>query len=145
MDPISALGLASNVIQFVEFATQLVSGYYDIYRSANGALDGHAALETVAKNLSSLVREVEESKPPTAAKQSPAEKQLHEVCGECVAVNRDLLRLLEKLKANGPHRKWESFRQILNIMVRQKDVTRSEDELKRIQRRINSTLLFCLR
>jgi hypothetical protein len=145
MDPISALGLATNIIQFIEYAAQLVSGCHDIYRSANGALDSHAALENVAKRLNSLAQDVLGCRPPPTAKQSNAEKRLQEICDECVAVNKKLLELLQKLKVNGPHRKWESFRQIINITMRKKDVTRLEEDLKQIQWSIDSTLLFCLR
>lgn len=145
MDPVTALGLVSNVIQFVEYAAKLISGCHDLYRSANGALDDHNALETVSQNLKSLAQDVQPSKRSPNAKQSRVEEELQLACEECIKVNQKILELLEKLKVNGPNRKWESFRQILNIMMRQKDVARLEEDLKKIQQRIDTSMLFCLR
>lgn len=51
MDPLTALGLASNIVQFVDFASKLISQSHEIYQSADGALEDNVALEHVAKNL----------------------------------------------------------------------------------------------
>ena len=49
MDPLSALGLASNIIQITEFTGKLISQSKEIYRSADGTLSEHAILEEAAR------------------------------------------------------------------------------------------------
>lgn len=47
MDPLSSLGVAGNVIQFVDFGIKLVSRFNQIYRSADGALQENTQLSEV--------------------------------------------------------------------------------------------------
>lgn len=47
MDPLSSLGVAGNVIQFIDFGIKLVSRFKQIYRSADGALQENNDLSDV--------------------------------------------------------------------------------------------------
>lgn len=47
MDPLSSLGVAGNVIQFVDFGIKLVARFNQIYRSADGALQKNNDLSEV--------------------------------------------------------------------------------------------------
>ena len=51
MDPLAALSLAGNIIQFVDFGGRLLGGAGEIYRSADGSLKVHDELELVATDL----------------------------------------------------------------------------------------------
>ena len=62
MDPLTALGLAANIVQFVDFTSKLISQSHEIYRSADGALEDHVALENVANNLSKLSDELKKER-----------------------------------------------------------------------------------
>jgi hypothetical protein len=72
MEPLAALGIASNIIQIVDFASRLVSRGHELYQSADGRLAGHDVLDSAAENLSTLVIDLFEfdsaiSREPTAA------------------------------------------------------------------------------
>ncbi len=54
MDPLTSLSLASNVIQIVDFSTQLVSKGYKIYKSADGTLAENVDIEAVTHSLKTL-------------------------------------------------------------------------------------------
>jgi hypothetical protein len=54
MDPITALGLAAAVVQFVDFATKLTNGTRQVYVSGSGATAGNADLELCASELEKL-------------------------------------------------------------------------------------------
>lgn len=51
MDPLTALGLAANVAQFVSFASELISKSEEIYASAKGCTSKVLTLETVYLQL----------------------------------------------------------------------------------------------
>ena len=51
MDPFSALSLASNICQLLEFGGRLVSGSLELYRSRNGTSSFHGELEFIADDL----------------------------------------------------------------------------------------------
>lgn len=167
MDPLTALGLASNIVQFVDFASKLISQSHEIYRSADGALEDNVALEHVAKNLSrlggelkskradiktgreALARERQWAKEDGRVIPEPekvtAGKQLQQLSEECSAVSNELLQELEKLKIKGPHKRWESFRQALNSVWSQKKIRALETGLEGIRKQLDTTLLVCLR
>lgn len=59
MDPLTALGLAANVIQFVSFASGLVFKMREISTSADGATSEITTLDAVYGRLHSLSSELE--------------------------------------------------------------------------------------
>ncbi|KAH8733114.1 hypothetical protein GQ44DRAFT_754613 [Phaeosphaeriaceae sp. PMI808] len=56
MEPLGALGLASNIIQIVDFSSRIVSRRRELYNSADGQTEEHAVLDNAARNLSELYR-----------------------------------------------------------------------------------------
>ena len=54
MDPFYALGLAGNVIQFVDFGGGLLSGSLELYKSVDGTSSTNKELEFPVKNLNEL-------------------------------------------------------------------------------------------
>ena len=61
MDPLSAIGLASNVVQFVDFASRLISTGTEVYESVSGVTDRTLELERIYKNLSSFSLKLQEN------------------------------------------------------------------------------------
>lgn len=54
MEVLAAVGLTSNIIQFISFAQDLVSTTKQISRNADGALIEHLELEAITTNLTHL-------------------------------------------------------------------------------------------
>jgi hypothetical protein len=52
MDPLSAFGLAANIVAFLDFAGGLISKGQKIYKSVSGALEENAEVENVMRELS---------------------------------------------------------------------------------------------
>jgi hypothetical protein len=61
MDPLTAVSLAANVVQFVDFATRLVSAGNELRLSSKGALAINLEIEGVTKRLTETIRSVEAS------------------------------------------------------------------------------------
>jgi hypothetical protein len=76
---------------------------------------------------------------------SVAEKQLDQICEECDRVTRQLLKGLDKLKLQGRHRKWGSFRQALSNVWSQGEIRALEKKLNGVRKRVDTTLLVYLR
>ncbi|KAG8528462.1 uncharacterized protein KY384_007380 [Bacidia gigantensis] len=51
MEPLAAIGLAANVVQFLDFARGLVSEAFEIYQAVDGATSSNALLERVTEDL----------------------------------------------------------------------------------------------
>jgi hypothetical protein len=55
MDPITALSIAGNVVQFISFGSDLFSKGREIYKSTTGTLSTYEQLELLTTDLRSLV------------------------------------------------------------------------------------------
>jgi hypothetical protein len=58
MEPFSALGVASNIIQIADFSSRIISRGYELYKSADGRTEEHAMLDNAAENLTRLYNEM---------------------------------------------------------------------------------------
>lgn len=100
MDPLSALSVASSVVQFVDFGRQLLSASYEIYRSSSGISSKNVDLRTISKDLTDLVAQIKDKVGPWASIQpdkSTAEYQLAEISKECEMILKEFKGALEKL------------------------------------------------
>lgn len=93
MDPLSALSVATKVIQFIDFSHRLLINTREIYHSTDGLTHDMVKLSTVASDLSQLSNNlraqcniVENAKPSKGT----SEEILLRVCLECQDVSRAL-------------------------------------------------------
>lgn len=54
MEPLSAIALAGNVLQFIEFTSKLLSTSAEVYKSTTGTSNSNPTLEGICKQLSDL-------------------------------------------------------------------------------------------
>jgi hypothetical protein len=157
MEPLTALGIAGNVIQFVQFAAALLDGSRKIYASASGASNESESLENVYGNLAAFsyslkaaTREKQTATLSSVLKPAPGSfgitgyaPQLHSLAIGCETDCNRLLGIVHKLNAKtkpGPGW-WKSFQVALLEAVK-------TTELKELRQRINEyqgtmVLLFC--
>jgi hypothetical protein len=144
LDPLTALGLASNIVQLITFASGLVAKGRDIYQSTDGTLVEHLELEAITKSLEDLSLEV--ALPDTVSPNlTKVERQLQQLCDGCRKATKELLDVIQKLKAQGPHKRWASFRQALNSIWKEDEIQGLSVRLERYRRQIDTTLLLSLR
>ncbi|RDL31835.1 uncharacterized protein BP5553_09237 [Venustampulla echinocandica] len=123
LDPLTALGVASNIIQCVDFTVGLISKTHEIYKSADGALVGNQDLEVIARNLVGLTENLQNDLNyhllPLGGPNSPSNTETREnvelgaINTKCSEVATELLGALNKLKVAAKHSKWKSFRKAL--------------------------------
>jgi hypothetical protein len=121
MDPLTALSLAGNIIQFVEFGSKLLLQGYELYLSNAGRLEVDEELELTTADLTSLIAKlrvagVNESEPsvPTgrafATHQFP-ETTFQKICDEASKIVQAILTKLDALKIDeNKNRKLETAR-----------------------------------
>ncbi|KAH6678314.1 hypothetical protein B0J14DRAFT_650537 [Halenospora varia] len=115
LDPLTALGLASNLISLIEFSGKLLSKSHAIYTSANGALPENIEIEKTAEALRTLNAKIKFEILKDGRTKS--EDALRKLCEDCDGVAGELLRALEKLKVGGRKTRWKSFRQALKSVM----------------------------
>ncbi|KAG8158210.1 hypothetical protein KVR01_011971 [Diaporthe batatas] len=148
MDPLTALGLASNVFSFVSFAAGLIKGTVEISASATGCSIDVTRLDVVCEKLQDLCDGLEsctEYKIPG----TDAEEQVSKVfvavkslCATCRTDGHELLRITRTLRTkNGSRGKWDSFKVALKKAWEKSSIDELEERLSRTQ--VTMTLHIC--
>lgn len=109
MSGLEFVGLASNVLQFLEFGMKVSSKAKALYNSASGATVDHEALETDTLRLTTLVEQVKQSRAASrrqahSSSSSNADKTLWETAASCDQTAKDLIALLGGLKVKSQSR-----------------------------------------
>jgi hypothetical protein len=122
LDPVSAIGLASSVIQIVDFSCKLVSKTREYRTSADGALIEHKELRAAANRLSALSKAIHGplAKCRSLRKPTNVDIALGDIAGECLDQASELTQALQGLQIDGPRiddrNMWKSFRQALKAI-----------------------------
>ncbi|KAK6815115.1 hypothetical protein RU639_008507 [Aspergillus parasiticus] len=143
MEPLSALGLATAVIQITQFTGQLIRGTSHASQAADGLLLSNANILDVAGTLLSLTEQL--VFPPSFVTLSGEERLLHEICLECCKVSESLLDRLGKLQRQQPLNRWDQVRQTFGQLLGQGETNALATKLGNIREQLNTALLICLR
>ena len=147
MDPLSALSLAGNVIQFVDFGTKLISKSVEIYKSADGSLATNQDLRANTAHLAVIATRLEV--PMTGQVQllelSMNEIALQQLSRSCKEVADELLGILSGLVARKSNKKWNSVRKALNSVWKEQEIERLESRLNTFRQQLVLHLVASLR
>lgn len=152
MDPLTALSLAGNVIQFVEFGTKLLSQGYELYKSTGGKLQAEEELELITSDLSGLINKIQHGntqKPPstpTPTHGGNAQQPVFEkICEEATKIAQAILDKLEKLKIDDTkNRKFETFKTVWKRLWSQGEIDQLVNRLSRLKDVINTEALAAI-
>lgn len=146
MDPLTALGVASNIIQLVQFATKLITESQEAYDSLDGASQRNSDVEGIASNLIALHQQLSRDlyRPP-GVKSSVADEQLQRLTEESIGIADKLIGVIRGLKSNGKSKRWNSVKYALTTAWKQKDIVALQTKLTEIRQQLDTTLLVCLR
>jgi uncharacterized protein YlxW (UPF0749 family) len=96
MDPLTAISLASNIVQFVDLGCKILSGAYEVYRSSEGSTAEDLDLTKVVDDLDTvttkLAASIEQKERILAGTQQLSEDELAEkrLAHECLGVGREI-------------------------------------------------------
>lgn len=138
LDPLTAIGLASSVVQLADFGLKLVRGSIKIYYSADGLDVERSDLEAKASHIRKLANRVvltPKSNDDNGPESEDA-KELMQLAKSCDEIASDLLVVLGDFrvrKAAGPGKKWESFRKAVEIQT-----PYNKDRIASLEKRLNT-------
>jgi hypothetical protein len=125
LDPLSALSVVASVVQFVDFASKLVSKGVQVYNSVDGALIENVEVEHATERLIELSDRLRTSlHPGLQVAVSDSDQVLETICKRCAVVSSELIAHLEKLKVptGEQHGKWRSYRKALKSVWSKEDL-----------------------
>jgi hypothetical protein len=156
LDPLTALGLAANVVQLISFTGDLLKKGRQISSSVDGQLLDHKALRIITTSLQELTNNLivtaslqEHTKNSTSSssgsKLTSTERQLQQICTGCSEASTSLLEALQTLHMQEKRGVWRSFRQALNCIWSEDKINALSARLEQYRRQIDTTLLVSLR
>ncbi|KAJ4409465.1 hypothetical protein N0V82_009459 [Gnomoniopsis sp. IMI 355080] len=129
MDPLSAIGLMSSVITFIDFGYEIVAASEEVRTSTTGTTKANDQVEFLNVRLKSVAVELAAAKRDKKY-MSVDQIRLVEVADKCLELSDDLQRLLDKLKAKNP----SSKRQVLSALARN---VRNKNQKKDLEVRLD--------
>ena len=123
---LAALGLASNIIQFVEFGYKLFSESRALYKASDKRVEESVELEIIFKALKRLSDDLG-AIPSSTTPQPQAE--LLPLAKRCQTIADELLVALNELQVKGAKGKWQCFRSALKRIWKSQEI---EDMARRL-------------
>lgn len=132
MDPLSAFSVACGVVQLIQFASELVSAGNEIFHAPDGVLTQNKATEDVAKDLRDIADDLSKTQAKWLVTQplDPDELRLRTISDNCTSIATELTDRLDKLKVQGKHRRWKSYRQALMSVWQKDDIDKISAQLE---------------
>lgn len=132
MDPISAISVATSILTFIEFSWAIVTGTYEVYKSANGTTFENAHVVTVIDDLEKVTEDLS----PEVEGKTKHSKALCQLAEQCAELSKDLLRILHKLQATDEASKWQSLKVKLASLRKEKEISSIERRLDKYRSQI---------
>ncbi|KAI1312022.1 hypothetical protein F5Y03DRAFT_262244 [Xylaria venustula] len=135
MASLEALGLASNIIQVIDFVSKLITNARTLYKSAHRSSPHSLVLQDVANNLIRLSELITVSN-------GPGDEGLKKLAQSAKEVSNDILIILDDLKIRGKKTKWKSFLLAVKEVRNQDVLTSITSSIKRLQTQMTLHIQF---
>lgn len=145
MDPLTAVSLTGNVIQFIDFSAKVVSLGREIYTSSSGS--GHVPVElgSIIRDLSKLHNSFRYTLPSDPNKRSEEENNPIDPTTQCDPIHEELQNVLKELQVRGEYRKWKAFCAAVKSVWKENEINDLGTRLSNLQNQINSHIIVDIR
>lgn len=126
MDPVTAIGLASGILSFITFSTDVLHSAVKIHASVTGALEENWSLEFVTREMDSLSSRLLARETSSLLEENVS---LCNLVAECQRLSGEILALLNKIKPDNPMSKRQSFLSAVKDKYYEKDKRELEKRL----------------
>ena len=145
MDPLSALAVATSVVQFVDFASKLISESRELYSSVDGRYEEHVNLHSITQTLSQLSQDLQ--RPLDSDSSSQHIQDLQSLCQDTNRVAEELIEVLDsiKLQSDKSGTRWRSGLQALKSMWNQGRINELQQRVNGFRQQLTLNIVVILR
>lgn len=115
MEALAAVSLAGNILQFVDMTKSLISSSRQL--SSLGASKEHIEINTIARELQSLVSRITQEELPEGTELSKEEESIRALGKQCNDVAEELLAVLDTLKAKHSDDTYGKFENLYKALL----------------------------
>lgn len=138
MQPLAAIGLAGNILQFLNFTRDTISDSHQIRTCIFNSLKEYADLEDLTSHLKDLSGRLQ-------ASSEPADLVLEQLSSRCREVAEELLEALESLRIKGKPTRFQSIRKTLMVLWGRTRLRILEERLAGFRHELNLHITVDLR
>jgi hypothetical protein len=140
MDPVTAIGLASNILSFIDYAHKIVTGADELYKSVTGATEENTHTDTIVRDLDEAAADL-----TAVSSKTKHGKALNDLATKCKKVSEDLHRLLNKLSVSGNRSTWKVLRVAIRNLRKEGEVAKMVTRLSEYRSQILLRLSLMLK
>lgn len=141
MEPLAAVSLAGNVLQFVEFTKHLVSDTIEIHRSVSGSTSEHLEAEGIARRLRSFAKQLAPPEPSGSLELSQDDIDLQTISTQSLEISEQVLAVVEGLKIIPGESTLESFYKALKGAWGKDELQSLQNRLHRLSQELSNTVI----
>ena len=143
LDPFSALGLAGNIVQFIQFGSDVFSKSREISKAASGASLENEELGSAAQRLQKICLGLQrsQSQRPGVTSTSSDTDSLQELAESCRTAGEEILCALLHFEVQEPNKKWQSLGKALKTVWKKSEIQAMEKRLGSYRDQLMSHLL----
>jgi hypothetical protein len=138
LEALAAAGLASSIVQFIDFAAKLVSKGNKIHKSVSGVLPENEDLDNISNRLRILAYDLHQS--CSRLKDSP----LQSMSLVCIQASEELIAKLSSLKNRGGVSRFRSYRHALKCVWNKHEIDAMSIRLNLFRAELTTFLLISL-
>jgi hypothetical protein len=116
MDPITAVGFAASILNFVDFFWNLIKGAYEVFEF--GTTANNTRITTILNDLDGITKSLQSD----GERNTPHIKDLKSLAVECVKVSQELSVILKELEMKEGNKLWRSLESKWNSMRKEKAI-----------------------
>lgn len=153
MDPLTALGLASNIVQIISFTAEVLTETHRLVQSPSGSLPSREDLALLAKQQKAACERIlsdaatDPNKDPNNVDQNEAD--LHTLAKSCADEAGKLVDILDSLavkpRDNGKRRLGSALWCVTKAKWKRSDIEKIQKNLESYQKQLDRTLLRIIR
>lgn len=143
MDPFTAIGLADNIINFIEFACKIVYGGYQILNSASGMTPENTTLSVLLDDLNAVTKGLLVDLP--GPNRTENEEELCRLAAACHELSMELAEVLSLLKVTDRRSRWQSMKVKWRSIRKERNIEAIERRLSKFQSQILIRLHLMIR
>ena len=138
LEALAAVGLASNIAQFIDFSCKILETSKAVHRSSDGRPQAHEDVIVIAQHLRSLCAGLVKSRdtPRVGFTNTHQENALYALAERCEKEASDVLIAIDKLKAKNPQSLRSSFHAGLRTIWSMEEIDAMTERLKQYRSEI---------
>lgn len=145
MEALAAIGVASAVVQFVDFGSKVFFKSVELYKSTTGSLCSNVELSSVVEDLSQISAGLARTVDLRQEQLTNDELALNKLALQCNMLANELTSDLQRLIVKNPNQKWETLYTAIKAVWKEKKIQETQQRLSMFRSQLTIHLVAVLR